>query len=179
MLSREPRDVELFSGRLDGARLEAILRALVPVAAVDGFWLCGPFAMVEEHRAVLGRLGVPADRVRTELFHVDEPPPPVVHAEEVQTGESCRVDFTLDGRATDGDLTAEPHGAGGGAGGPPRRAFRLPRRRLRHLPRPGRRGRGRRCAATTRSRTTSSPPGFVLTCQALPVGDAVSVDFDA
>ena len=27
VLSREPRDVELFSGRLDGARLEAILRS--------------------------------------------------------------------------------------------------------------------------------------------------------
>src|SRR3954464_1596474 len=60
VMSREPRDVELFSGRLDGERLRAILQALVPWRAADGFWLCGPMGMLEEHRSVIRELGVPA-----------------------------------------------------------------------------------------------------------------------
>src|SRR5204863_109829 len=67
VLSREPRDVELFSGRLDGPRLEAILRSLVPWCDIDGYWLCGPVTMVEEHRAVLDRLGVVWRRGRSGL----------------------------------------------------------------------------------------------------------------
>ena len=82
VLSREPRDVELFSGRLDADRLRRILTALVPVADVDGFWLCGPFPMIESARDVLRDLGVPDEKVHRELFFVDDvPPPPVEHAE--------------------------------------------------------------------------------------------------
>ena len=42
VLSREPQEVELFSGRLDGDRLRRILDALLPVDAVDEWFLCGP-----------------------------------------------------------------------------------------------------------------------------------------
>ena len=77
VLSREPRDVELLSGRLDGDRLRTLLDLLVPLDAVDHVWLCGPYPMVEEARTVLAELGVPAERVHRELFFVDEPPPPV------------------------------------------------------------------------------------------------------
>ena len=42
VLSREPRQPELFSGRLDAAKLGVLLPALVDVAAVDHWWLCGP-----------------------------------------------------------------------------------------------------------------------------------------
>jgi ring-1,2-phenylacetyl-CoA epoxidase subunit PaaE len=178
VLSREPRDVELFSGRLDGARLEAILRALVPVAAVDGFWLCGPFGMVEEHRQVLKGLGVPPDRVHAELFHVDEPPPPVVHAEELEAGETCRVDFTLDGRAT---TVTSPRS---------RTVLEAAQEARPDVPFACRGG----VCGTCRARLVEGEAtmrrnyaleddelaaGFVLTCQAVPVGEAVAVDFDA
>ena len=78
VLSREPRDVELFSGRLDADRLRRLLQALVPVEGVDHVWLCGPFAMIEDARGVLAELGVPPERVHFELFYVDEPPPELV-----------------------------------------------------------------------------------------------------
>jgi ring-1,2-phenylacetyl-CoA epoxidase subunit PaaE len=178
VLSREPRDVELFSGRLDGARLEAILRALVPYRDVDGYWLCGPLAMVEEHGAVLDRLGVPKDRVHTELFHVDEPPPPVVHAEEMRPGETCRLQFTLDGRTTEVDTPRSltvleaaqevrpdvPFACRGGVCGTCRArvvAGEVEMRRNYAL------------------EDEEVGRGFVLTCQAVPVTDEVSVDFDA
>ncbi len=60
VLSREPRDAELFAGRLDAERLRRLLTALVPVQSVDHVWLCGPFAMINDARAVLDELGVPA-----------------------------------------------------------------------------------------------------------------------
>jgi ring-1,2-phenylacetyl-CoA epoxidase subunit PaaE len=75
VLSREPRDVELFSGRLDGDRLRRLLTTLVPLAAVDHVWLCGPFGMIADARDALEELGVAREKVHFELFYVDEPPP--------------------------------------------------------------------------------------------------------
>jgi len=68
VLSREPREVELFSGRLDAPRIRRILQSLVPVDDIDGFWLCGPFEMIESAREMLTQLGVPPARVHAELF---------------------------------------------------------------------------------------------------------------
>src|SRR4029078_6158315 len=56
--------------------------------------------MVEEARTVLAELGVPAERVHRELFFVDEPPPPVQHAEAPATGETREVTLTIDGRSS-------------------------------------------------------------------------------
>ena len=178
VLSREPRDVELFSGRLDGRRIEAIIRALVPWPDVDGYWLCGPVTMVEEHRAVLTALGVPRERVHTELFHVDEPPPPVVHAEEMRAGETCRLSFTLDGRTTSVDTPQSltvleaaqetrpdvPFACRGGVCGTCRARVVEGEVRM------------RRNYALEEDEVAQ---GFVLTCQALPVSDELAVDFDA
>jgi ring-1,2-phenylacetyl-CoA epoxidase subunit PaaE len=178
VLSREPRDVELFSGRLDGHRLESILRALVPWCDVDGYWLCGPVTMVEEHRAVLTGLGVPRERIHSELFHVDEPPPPVVRPEEMAVGETYRLSFTLDGRTTTADApqsltvleTAQetrpdvPFACRGGVCGTCRARVvegQVEMRRNYAL------------------EDDEVDEGFVLTCQALPVTEMVSVDFDA
>ncbi len=59
VLSREAQEVELFSGRLDAERLRRLLPALCDVAAVDHWWLCGPYGMVTDAIAVLAELGVP------------------------------------------------------------------------------------------------------------------------
>ena len=63
-------------GALLGWILELpLLSVLVPVGSMDHVWLCGPFAMINDARAVMAELGVPAERVHFELFYVDEPPP--------------------------------------------------------------------------------------------------------
>ena len=97
MLSREPRDVELFSGRLDADRIRRLLQVLVPIDTIDHVWLCGPFAMIQDARAVLDELGFPADRVHFELFYVDEPPPELRRADPVVEGETSEVTVVLDG----------------------------------------------------------------------------------
>jgi ring-1,2-phenylacetyl-CoA epoxidase subunit PaaE len=178
VLSREPREVELFSGRLDGDRLRLLLRALVPVEAVDGFWLCGPYPMVEEHRRVLDGLGVPAGRVHAELFHVDEPPPPLLHAEVPPSGERCTVTLDLDGRST---TVASVRTA---------TLLEAAQSVRPDVPFACRGGVCGTCRARVVDGTVTMKrnyaledeevaAGFVLTCQARPTSATVHVDFDA
>ena len=68
VLSRERQDTALLDGRIDAAKIEALARALFDPATADGFYLCGPFAMVETVKAALAGIGVPASRVHAELF---------------------------------------------------------------------------------------------------------------
>jgi ring-1,2-phenylacetyl-CoA epoxidase subunit PaaE len=71
VLSREPQEVELFSGRLDVARMGRILEGVVPVDTVDEWFLCGPHAMVADLRKLLVSEGVPKKAVHAEIFHVE------------------------------------------------------------------------------------------------------------
>ncbi len=106
VLSREPQDVELFSGRLDPDRLARILDAVVPVAGVDEWYLCGPFGMVTGAQALLQDRGVDPHHVHHEIFHVVEhgdpatgrPRPPV--GVDASVPPAATVTVTLDGRTT-------------------------------------------------------------------------------
>ncbi|BCJ46745.1 phenylacetic acid degradation protein [Actinoplanes ianthinogenes] len=100
VLSREPREADLFSGRLDAARLRALLPRLIDVASVDHWWLCGPYGMVADATEVLGEAGVAPERVHRELFWVDEAPPEPVRPEPEFRGPSSEITVHLDGRAT-------------------------------------------------------------------------------
>ncbi|MGX1479804.1 UNVERIFIED_CONTAM: ring-1,2-phenylacetyl-CoA epoxidase subunit PaaE [Streptomyces canus] len=103
VLSREPREAELLSGRLDTRRLTALLGALLDVREVAHWWLCGPHGLVRDTRALLTGLGVPADRVHQELFHADEEPPEATVTDREDTtgrGPGSEVTVVLDGRAT-------------------------------------------------------------------------------
>jgi ring-1,2-phenylacetyl-CoA epoxidase subunit PaaE len=98
VLSREPQDVELLSGRLDADRLRAILDALIPAKEVDDWFLCGPQQMVDELRGVLTDAG--ASRVHSELFHAESAPRPPVAALADGTDGAASVTIRLDGRAS-------------------------------------------------------------------------------
>lgn len=50
VLSREARDSELMTGRLDAAKLATLFDTLIRVEAVDHWWLCGPYAMGRRRR---------------------------------------------------------------------------------------------------------------------------------
>ena len=69
---REPRD-ELTSGRLDGARLRALVENLVDAPNVDHWWLCGPHGMVDDARALLTELGVPGEGAPGALLRRRDP----------------------------------------------------------------------------------------------------------
>ncbi|MGX1564360.1 1,2-phenylacetyl-CoA epoxidase subunit PaaE [Streptomyces sp. NPDC055506] len=178
VLSREPREAEVLSGRLDADRLSALVDALVDVDSADHWWLCGPHGMVRAAQQVLAGLGVPADRVHQELFYADdEPVREVHHAETGPTGPVSQVTVTLDGRSTTSVLPRErsilegaqqtrpdlPFACKGGVCGT-----------CRALVTDGKADMRRNFALEP----AEVDAGYVLTCQSFPVSDALTVDFD-
>jgi len=178
VLSREPRDVELFSGRLDGTRLRELLTRLVPLDAMDHAWMCGPFAMLGEARGVLAGLGVPGERVHVEHFYADEPPPQFRHPDRMVAGATSEVTVVLDGRRTTTAMTR-------------RRSILDSAQQVRpDLPFACKGGVCGTCRARVEDgevemvrnyalEDAEVAAGFVLTCQSFPVSDDVIVDFDA
>ncbi len=178
VLSREPQEVDLFSGRLDADRLRRLLPALCDVAGVDHWWLCGPFGMVTDAMEVLAELGVPADRVHRELFYVEDEAPAQERHEEVPLTGGCEATIIMDGRRTtatiapgsavlDGAQLARPDlpfACKGGVCGTCRAKVITGEVRM------------RRNFALEQAELDA---GFVLTCQAMPLSDELTVDYDA
>jgi ring-1,2-phenylacetyl-CoA epoxidase subunit PaaE len=177
LLSREPREVDLLTGRLDAAKLRTLLPLLIDIGAVDHWWLCGPFGMVTAATEVLGEFGVEPARLHRELFWVDEAPPELIRAERTPEGPSSEVTVVLDGRSTtitvpEGDTVLEgaqrsrpdlPFACKGGVCGTCR-------------------ARVVEGEVTMRRNFALEPAevaaGFVLTCQSTPTSAKVIVDFD-
>ncbi|MFI6575941.1 1,2-phenylacetyl-CoA epoxidase subunit PaaE [Nocardiopsis sp. NPDC050513] len=180
VLSREPRETELFTGRLDAAKLEELLDTVVAADPGDHWWLCGPYAMVTDARKVLRGRGVPGERVHQELFFVegDEPPPRTRHEEPGVEGPASEVTVVLDGRTTTLTLPRGvpvldaaqryrpdlPFACKGGVCGTCR--VKVCDGRVRML----------RNYALSEEEVEA---GYALSCQSLPETDAVTVDFDS
>ena len=98
VLSREPRDVGLFSGRIDARKLSAFLDAFVAPETVDEWFLCGPLEMVDDLRGVLLDAGVDANHLHRELFHTGPPPPRRVDEAAVREADASEVTVILDAR---------------------------------------------------------------------------------
>jgi ring-1,2-phenylacetyl-CoA epoxidase subunit PaaE len=178
VLSREPREPELFTGRLDAAKLRVLLPALTAVSDVGHWWLCGPYRMVIDARQVLTELGVPGEHVHNELFYVDEPPPePVRRIEGPGEEATAEVTVILDGRATSAVLPRDVTVLEGAQRVRPDLPFAC---------------KGGVCG-TCRARVVEGEvkmrrnfalepaevkAGYVLTCQSLAVSEKITVDFD-
>ncbi len=179
VLSREAREVELFSGRLDAERLRRLLPVVCDVGRVDHWWLCGPYGMVRDAQQVLAELDVAPTRVHQELFYVEDvAPPPATHADAAPTGPASQVTVVLDGRST---LVAVPKTT---------TVLEGAQRVRPDLPFACKGG----VCGTCRAKVTSgevhmrrnfaledaeTDEGFVLTCQSTPVTDEVTVDYDS
>ncbi len=180
VLSREPQEVELFSGRIDADKVRALLATLLPPGTVDEWFLCGPFAMVEQARPVLLESGVDPRNVHTELFHVEgEAPREVTVVDDERAEGSSTVTVTLDGRASTlqvprtgvrvldavlGVRADAPYACKGGVCGTCRAKLVS--------------------GDVVMERNYALEPdeveaGFVLACQSHPVTDEVVLDFDA
>lgn len=68
VLSQEEQDLPILHGRLDRDKVAVLLRAMVPAAAIDHVFICGPVAMSEEIATTCTELGIPEDRVHVERF---------------------------------------------------------------------------------------------------------------
>jgi ring-1,2-phenylacetyl-CoA epoxidase subunit PaaE len=180
VLSREPQDVELFTGRLDPERVATLLEAFAPVSTVDEWYLCGPYGMVTGAQELLAEAGVDAGHVHHEIFHVAEQESPRQEVAVVEGAPPAAVvTINLDGRTTriemptveetilNATLRARPDAPYSCTGG---------------------------VCGTCRARLVSGEvrmdrnyalepaevaAGIVLACQSHPVTDEVSLDYDA
>jgi ring-1,2-phenylacetyl-CoA epoxidase subunit PaaE len=179
-LDAEEQDIALFNGMLDRARVDEAIAHLVPDAAeVDGWFICGPGPMMDAAEGALLDRGVAKDRIRIERFTADRPAGAVAsEIAQLQTkAEGLSVAVTLDGRTrrvafTQGNILDSARSAG--------------------LPAPFACKAG--VCATCRAKVTKGKvemaarfgltdeevaDGYVLTCQSVPLGDGVAVDYDA
>jgi len=179
-LDAEEQDIELFNGMLDRVRLEDAIPALVPDAAdVDGWFICGPGPMMDAAEGALLDRNVPKERIHIERFTADRPPEAVTREmAQLQTqAEGVNVSVTLDGRTRKVAFTA---------------GNILDSARASGLPAPFACKAG--VCATCRAKVTKGKvemaarygltdeevaAGYVLTCQSVPLGDGVAVDYDA
>ncbi len=178
VLSREALDVDLFSGRLDSARLTGILDAVSPATDVDEWFLCGPQEMVVELREAIAKAGARGP-VHTELFHADPAPRAPVEALADAVDGAARVTIRLDGRTSELHLRPD---------GPPVLEAALAVRS--DLPFACKGG----VCGTCRARLVEGSvamdanwalepdeleQGYVLTCQSHPTTEKVVLDYDA
>lgn len=178
VLSREPQESELLTGRLDAAKLAELLPVVADPARVSHWWLCGPLPMITEAAGFLRGNGVPPGRIRRELFYAgDEAPPPVRHADVPPAGATSEATIVLDGRSTRVTLPRDTTILEGAQRARPDVPFAC---------------KGAVCG-TCRARITSGradmrrnfaleesevSAGFVLTCQSVPATDELTVDYD-
>lgn len=185
VLDEEKTDVDLLSGRLDEDRLRQIMSQLVLVDRIDAWYLCGPLPLTDLTRRVLLESGVAEDAIHRELFHVGPPADraasgavfsPLGAESEESTGSHVTV--ILDGRSQSFLLPAE------GAS-----VLDATLRYRRDAPYACKNA----VCGTCRAKVTQGEvrmdsnfalepnevaAGFVLTCQAHPVTDQVTLDFD-
>jgi ring-1,2-phenylacetyl-CoA epoxidase subunit PaaE len=179
-LDAEDQDIELFNGMLNRERLDEALAALVPDAAeVDGWFICGPGPMMDAAEGALLDRNIPKERIHIERFTADRPAGAVAREmAQLQTqAEGVTVAVTLDGRTRRVPFTA---------------GNILDSARASGLPAPFACKAG--VCATCRAKVTRGKvemavhygltdeevaDGYVLTCQSVPVGDGVAVDYDA
>lgn len=200
LLSRESQDVGLLNGRLDAAKVAELAAArLFDPRRVDGFFLCGPGAMIDVVREALVGLGVDAVRIHSERFVGDAPGAParmqaqsasipsvappdaglsVASADELRAATGTQVTVVMDGRRR--SFPAERNGE---------TVLEAAERAGLELPYSCRAG----VCSTCRTRVVRGAvsmmanyalepweldAGYVLCCQALPETDELELNYD-
>ena len=178
VLSREPGEAALLSGRIDADKTARLLDTLLPVETVDEWFLCGPLDMVEEVRTTLLAAGADSRHVHRELFHTGPTPPPAASTPSAVPAASATVTVRLDGRTTTFALAPEvepileamlrvradaPYACKGGVCGTCRARLVEGEVDLRH---------------SYALEDDELAAGFVLACQSFPRTPTVELDFD-
>ena len=179
-LSDEEGDVGLFNGMLNAPTCAAAVERLVPDPKdVDGWFICGPGPMMDAAETALVGQDVAADRIHIERFTAGRPSAAMTAemAQLQQAAAGLSLSVTLDGRTRRVPFSA---------------ANILDSARDAGMPAPFACKAG--VCATCRARVTAGEvsmaarygltddeiaAGYVLTCQAVPKGAGVAVDYDA
>ena len=180
-LAEEAEEFELFNGMLDRAKCDEILETLIDPTEIAAFFICGPGPMMDAAEEALIAKGVAKELIHLERFTAGRPSAAQAAQMQALTREAAGLTIlvTLDGRkrrvafdAAAGNILDSARASG--------------------LPAPFACKAG--VCATCRARVVSGEvemaarygltdeevaAGYVLTCQSVPKGDGVELDYDA
>ena len=180
-LAEESEDIELFNGILDRAKCDEVLTHLVDPRDITAFFICGPGPMMDAAEAALAAQGVPSAKIHVERFTAGRPSAALEAQMQVLQSEAqgATMLVTLDGRTRRVPFLAEAGNI-------------LDSARMAGLPAPFACKAG--VCATCRARVVKGSvemaarygltdeevaAGYVLTCQSVPRGDGLELDYDA
>ena len=110
LLTREPVDAELLSGRLDKARCTGLLNAFCQGRKVDAAYLCGPEGMIMSCKEALQDANVPEEAIRFELFTSSsalKAPAKEKKSDAPVAGDALAMQVVLDGVTTSLELAKD------------------------------------------------------------------------
>ena len=179
-LTAEADDIALFNGRLDEARVSHLFETLLDPAQIDASFICGPGPMIDAVKSALLAAGVDSGKFQIERFNVG-----ALTAEQIaqfravsRNAEGIEMDVILDGCRR-----RIPFNPSAGS--------IFENARLAGMPAPYACKAG--VCATCRAKLVAGDvkmlvnyglnsaeiaAGFILTCQAIPQGNEVIVDYD-
>jgi ring-1,2-phenylacetyl-CoA epoxidase subunit PaaE len=176
VLSREHQEIPVFDGRIDGPKLDALLRTL-PDGGIDHAFLCGPGGLIEDGKAALTRFGMAPERIHVEYFSADGSPVATRAAYKAVDAQEATAEIQLNGARHSVPVRAGETIVDAGL----RAGLEMPYS-----------CRGGMCC-TCRAKVTAGEvrmdtnyslepweleAGYVLTCQSHPVTSKVSLDYD-
>jgi len=182
VFSDEHTDAPLNMGVMDRAKIGEFLASVVPAAGIDHVFICGPFQMNDEAEAALLEAGVPEERIHIERFGVALPSTgavgAVVHEAKPGDAEQAKITIIRDGLKREISFTKDqpsildaasaaglevPFSCTSGVCGTCRAKLVEGEVRM------------ERNFALDKNEVAN---GFVLTCQAHPITDRVTLSFD-
>jgi ring-1,2-phenylacetyl-CoA epoxidase subunit PaaE len=180
-LAEEAEDIELFNGMLDRVKCDLILGSLVEPEDIAAFFICGPGPMMDAAEEALEAVGVPHERIFVERFTAGRPSEALAAQMQALQSQAQGLTMlvTLDGRKRRVPFSAEAGNI-------------LDSARAAGMPAPYACKAG--VCATCRARVVSGEvemaaryglsdqeiaSGYVLTCQSVPKGEGVELDYDA
>jgi len=180
-LAEEAEEFELFNGMLDRAKCDEILATLIDPADVAAFFICGPGPMMDAAEEALLAWGISKELIHLERFTAGRPSAALAAQMQALTEEAAGLTMlvTLDGRKRRVGFDAKAGNI-------------LDSARTAGLPAPFACKAG--VCATCRAKVVSGKvemaarygltddevaAGYVLTCQSVPKGDGVELDYDA
>ncbi|SDP69009.1 1,2-phenylacetyl-CoA epoxidase subunit PaaE [Phyllobacterium sp. OV277] len=102
VLESEVQDIDLFTGRIDGAKCAALFKSWIDAKSVTTAFICGPEPMMLAIAAALREHGLRDDQIKFELFASSQPGRTARRVESAsKSGEDavCEATVTLDGAA--------------------------------------------------------------------------------
>ncbi len=177
VLTGEIAMIPLFSGRLDEAKLAELFDRVVDADHINEWYLCGPYEVVTAAQTVLAERGVAEDLIHDELFFAGPVDASTIAPPPEDEAGTVELTFALDGRASRVRMRPETSVLDAALAVRPELPFSC---------------KGGMCASCKAKVTDGSvemdknfalveedlSAGYVLTCQAHPTSDTLTVDFD-